>query len=170
MELSRLDLIRHYISNLTTAHHCLRESEERDALFQLLATRLHFSSRCEQSSALMESLMQAPPLVACAGSKYSRWVLEDILGCMYRDVAYVKPTSTRLSTEAMTAPDWAAVVAADRKVLSALCNIDQGMLKAACENEEISRRARAILEALDVQACQLPEPPQRIALYLIFAC
>ena len=167
LELNEAEIVSQYISTLGTAHCWSHMREERDALYHLLATRLSLACRCEQSSGLLGSLMEALPLDACNGSSESNSGFDMIFDRMNSEAKHAKPSGTldylpfspfmRLSTEPRAAPQWAALVAADCSIVTALCNMERVMLDVVCEDTAIISGARAVLEGLVVQA-RYPSP------------
>ena len=68
MDLAELEHWSEFSLKLDGVHQHSRLWEERDALYQQLAARLHFGRRCARTSALLERLSAEIPVDACHGT------------------------------------------------------------------------------------------------------
>ena len=160
-----LKLVSSFISALGTAHDCSRAREERDTLYQQLFMRLYRERlcrgerRCAETSALLDSLKAALPADARTGAD-SKGLLQTVLNQM-SGVSELVKLRLELAHLALVLPatpaeaslQLAQVVAAKRSARGWVRdNVGRAMLEHASKDEEVGRRAEAIIECLDTQA------------------
>lgn len=153
-------LVSSYVSALGTSHDCSRKREQRDTLLQQLAMRL-YQERCRDlSSPLLDRLRAALPLDTGTGAS-TRGLLQTVIDRMGSVSELVKKrmehghaASMQPVTAATASLQLSQVMAAKRAARGWLRgNLGQTVLEQhASRDEQVSRRAGAIIGCLDAQA------------------
>ena len=155
-----LKLVTSFLIGLGAAHSASRVREQRDTLYQQLAMRLYQERRCAESSALLDLLREALPADDSSGAS-SGAHLQTVFGYMkgVSDLVRSRVVAERRgsllpATPAAASLQLSQVMAAKRAARGWLRNeLGEAMLRGfAAQDEEVSRRAEAIIECLDAQA------------------
>ena len=164
---TELQLVIGYIRDLENRHHCSRLWEERDSLYQRLATRLYIGCRGAKSRAFLECLTEEIPVDACNGTRNRelfQGLPEQMEGCAKSCKAKVEvwrsvmsagtsqplPSATAASTKRAIADTPTSSILRD--MMSFNSDHRQMVLGEASRCAEVSRRAEAIIGCLDAQA------------------